>query len=737
MNNRIQPRKRLVLLLLVAVTAAGFAVPAAAGPNDSGSADFDDSFDTAMSNEPAVRRYGLFVGANDGGSDRVRLRYAESDALAVAAMLQRAGGLAEERTILLQDPTPAELAEGLRAIDRRIRSGRARAAKNSREELVFYYSGHSDETGLLLGGNSYGYRELRAELKAVAADVHIAILDSCSSGAFTRLKGGMRRSPFLFDESTEAAGHAFLTSSSASEAAQESDEIRGSFFTHYLLAALSGAADASRDQRVSLNEAYSFASQETLARTEYTLAGPQHPSYDINLTGTGDLVLTDLREGVERIGFAEALSGRISIRDAWNRPVLEMYKEADRPVTITLPPGRYTVTLDNGRSLQSAGVTLYPGGSVMLGSGQFRRISRSPSVARGGPDYEYESPYEADRRREEDSYGPAGDAAYEGVEINLVSVRSGGMEGIQMGLVGSIVEGGMTGIQMSSVFNISEGPMDGVQMAGVLNIAEGTVQGPQLAGVFNMVEGSVRGPQLAGVFNMVEGSVQGPQLAGVFNMAEGDRTEGIQAAGVFNASGSLDGAQFGVVNVAKKVNGMQVGIVNISEELYGVPIGLVNIAGNGLHHLSAWYDDGEMINFGFQLGTFYYTFFTAGLSAGDRDRAFSSGLGMGLELPLGGFYVDAEVYAENYSEGAGSFEANVNEVFAEGTIPYPAARLSLGRSFGNSRSGIFAGVDMSVRVRGYTPFVPEVMSGEHWSFDYSGEGDMVDIYPRWFIGLRL
>jgi uncharacterized caspase-like protein len=93
----------------------------------------------------------------------------------------------------------------------------------------------------MLGRERFDYKELRDQLKGVNADVQIAILDSCSSGAFNRLKVGMRRSPFLFDESTEAAGHAFLTSSSASEAAQESDEIGGSFFTHYLLIALSGA----------------------------------------------------------------------------------------------------------------------------------------------------------------------------------------------------------------------------------------------------------------------------------------------------------------------------------------------------------------------------------------------------------------------------------------------------------------------------------------------------------------
>ena len=49
---------------------------------------------------------------------------------------------------------------------------------------------------------------------------------------------------------------------------------------------------------------YRYAFDETLARTENTQAGPQHPSYDIQLTGAGDLVLTDTLE-LETLDFPE------------------------------------------------------------------------------------------------------------------------------------------------------------------------------------------------------------------------------------------------------------------------------------------------------------------------------------------------------------------------------------------------------------------------------------------------
>jgi hypothetical protein len=45
---------------------------------------------------------------------------------------------------------------------------------------------------------------------------------------------------------------------------------------------------------VSLNEAFKFASDETLARTERTRGRPQHASFDFNLAGTGELTITDV-----------------------------------------------------------------------------------------------------------------------------------------------------------------------------------------------------------------------------------------------------------------------------------------------------------------------------------------------------------------------------------------------------------------------------------------------------------
>ena len=215
-------------------------------------------------NGAGLQRFGLFIGSNDGGSNRVTLAYAASDARSMSDVMSEVGGILEKNNIILEDPSPQELNESFASIRDQI----ADAKKDARRvEFIVYYSGHSDEEGLMLGTEHYGYRALRDNVMNMGSDVNIAILDSCSSGAFTRLKGGTRQSPFLFDESVNTKGHAFLTSSSADEAAQESDSIRGSFFTHYLVSALRGAADSTRDGIVTLNEAYTYAFNETLSRT--------------------------------------------------------------------------------------------------------------------------------------------------------------------------------------------------------------------------------------------------------------------------------------------------------------------------------------------------------------------------------------------------------------------------------------------------------------------------------------
>jgi Caspase domain len=334
-----------------------------------------------------LSRHALIVGANNGGADRPRLQYAVSDAERFARVMVDLGGVSPENEIVLRDPKVGELLDALRLLHERIDAERrAGDAPGGRTEAFLYYSGHADEKGLLLGEDRLSYRSLRDRLDEIPADVQIAVLDACASGAFTRLKGGHATRPFLVDDSAAMRGHAFLTSSSETESAQESDRLRASYFTYYLVSGFRGAADLSGDGQVTLNEAYQFAFTETLGRTVDTRGGAQHPSYDINLSGAGDVVITDVRQTTARLVLGEELEGRFFIRASGQGVIVELYKPRGRSVEIGLEPGSYEVRLERADAVLSARTEVADGARVVLAASQFGATNLERTRRRGDGD---------------------------------------------------------------------------------------------------------------------------------------------------------------------------------------------------------------------------------------------------------------------------------------------------------------------------------------------------------------
>lgn len=329
-----------------------------------------------------IERYLLAAGADWGGPTRVRLQYAVTDAERFARVMVKMGGVDPANHEVLRQPDLARFETALEDLQTKVLASRSEAA---RTEVLFFYSGHADEEGLLLGGERFSYQSLRERMDAIQAEVRITVLDACASGAITRIKGGQRRQAFLVDASSDMQGYAFLTSSSADEAAQESDLIGASFFTHYLVSGMRGAADVSGEGKVTLSEAYQFAFHETLARTTETQGGAQHPAYHINLSGTGDVVMTDVRVTSAGLVLTEELSGRFFIRNSDEQLVAELFKPAGRGVELGLEPGSYEIHLEQDPVLFVANIDVEDGGRRTLLEGDFQPAERSAAVMRGGP----------------------------------------------------------------------------------------------------------------------------------------------------------------------------------------------------------------------------------------------------------------------------------------------------------------------------------------------------------------
>jgi hypothetical protein len=364
----------LVLLLFLPTGLASPAQAQAAKPAPSAPAA------SAQPDGIFTRRLALLVGANRGGPDRPELRYAVDDARAVGRVLEDMGGVLPGDARYLEDPDRSALLAAIRSLAADVDKARR---TSRRVEAIFYFSGHSDEEALFLGQERMPYAELKGLITALAADVRIAILDSCASGALTLPKGVIKRPPFLMDMAYDMKGTAFVASSSASEAAQESGRLGRSFFTHNLVSGMRGAADMNLDGRITLNEAYQFAFDGTIVQTERTVAGAQHPSRHIQMSGTGDVVITEIRKSEAVLVLDTGFSGRVFVHDSAGNLLVELNKPAGREVAIGLGSGGYRVFVVGDSGALEARARLEDGKSCVLRRDDFARAARVPETVRG------------------------------------------------------------------------------------------------------------------------------------------------------------------------------------------------------------------------------------------------------------------------------------------------------------------------------------------------------------------
>lgn len=604
---------------------------------------FAATTNTNNENTNGVDRYAIYIGSNKGGKGREQLLYAGSDAQNFQKAMSEIGGVSDSNSFVLIDPSKEAIDETLNKISTKITTSESHA---KRSEFIFYYSGHSDENALLLGDVPYEYSALKAAITEVPSDIHVVILDSCYSGNFIRTKGGQKRKPFLIDDSSVVTGHAYLSSSSTNEYSQESDEIESSYFTNAMITGLRGAADASGDNKVTLNELYSYAFNDTLSKTEDSKAGPQHPNFNITLVGSGDLVLSDISTGEAMLSLSKEAKGRFIIRNADGKLISEINKSAGQPIFMALPAAQYSAVIIDEYSTKQGYFYLNKDQVYVLDQNSLSTINRKTNRVRGEVEEEViEEPVETrgSRRRfdsdSEDSdtldlvFGDADPDFTEDTEediddfdfSNMAPVNFSFVPGVSFlglrsentlfsfGIFGTL-DHNIYALQYSGLGNIATGNVYGVQASGLFNIAK-DVNGLQTAGLFDIAK-DVNGVQAAGLFNTAN-DVHGAQGAGLFNIAHS--IHGIQGAGLFNSAEEVHGVQAaGLLNIAEKVKGAQFGLINIAESSDGVAFGLINIIKDGMHHLGFNWDTNDMFDTFFQSGTKHF-FITIGHAMNRKD----------------------------------------------------------------------------------------------------------------------
>jgi len=290
-------------------------------------------------------RYAVIVGCNKGGNGVAALKYAENDAKEFSEIALTLGGFqpVNVRTIAGGDSTL--IARGLSSIDSLMKHDTDMSSL-----FLFYYSGHADAANLLLGEKRYPLAAVRMFLDSCAASIKIGIFDACYSGNVTTLKGGKQTQPFYFEEPKNIEGQVIIASSAASEAAQESQTLKGSIFSHHWFNALRGSADISGSRQVTLNQAYQYAYRKTLETTALISGEIQHPVFKFDIHGQGDIVLTQLTQASSSLVFDRTCEGKfLVLSDDYIDVFADFSKKSGTEALIALRSGAYRIINALGR----------------------------------------------------------------------------------------------------------------------------------------------------------------------------------------------------------------------------------------------------------------------------------------------------------------------------------------------------------------------------------------------------
>ena len=327
-------------------------------------------------------RIGLVAGNNLGRDPARGLRYAEDEVGRLADLLKSAGDF--DDVVTLRGASKGEIEKALVQVRQRLV-----AAKDSGRQtlFLFYYSGHGDNEALEIGGERMLLRDLRSYLEQlVAADVRVAFVDACQSGALTGVKGGKRTSGYevRLADPGQVKGMAIVTSSTANELSQESDDLKGSFFSQSIMAGLRGAADTSRDGQVTLGEVYHFAYTRTLSSTAASLTGGQHPTYDYRMAGAGEVVLTRTRARDARVAFAREAGATYAVVNKNSGDVVaEIASSTTEDLYLAVPAGEYRFVRRAMGDIRERTLAIAPGSVTSIDPASMVRVAQDSGRSKG------------------------------------------------------------------------------------------------------------------------------------------------------------------------------------------------------------------------------------------------------------------------------------------------------------------------------------------------------------------
>jgi hypothetical protein len=322
------------------------------------------------------------AGASSGLPNDRPLAHPNDDAAGVRDVLTSLGGVRSDTTIFLPEVTKDSL---LAALDR----AEAIARQHLPDEVtvIVYFSGHGDRDALHIRGESLPMADLSSRVSAIPAALRVVVVDACRTTDPAKTKGMTVGPGFGVSLSGQSAtrGTAWFYASADGEAAQESDEIGGAIFTHFWLAGLRGAADTNGDGRVTLDEAFVYAYNQTLLRSARSGGVLQRPEAKLQLTESSPFVFTELGGDRAQLEFPRDSEALYLVYAVGSQSVVaEVYGLPDRAVRIVLPKGRYIIQKRVGTQGAAVDLVLRGGSPHVLAPDDFRLFHGEELAQKGG-----------------------------------------------------------------------------------------------------------------------------------------------------------------------------------------------------------------------------------------------------------------------------------------------------------------------------------------------------------------
>ncbi|RKH16854.1 hypothetical protein D7X74_14315 [Corallococcus sp. CA047B] len=321
---------------------------------------------TAASAAPEQVHYALIVASNTGTEkSQAPLRYADDDGARYYELFAPRSREVVLLSVLDADtqalhpglaaktrpPTHASLADALTRLNVRMAQDRA---KGQVPVLSFVFVGHGkrgaagEGTVSLLDGPLTRTELFSRVLAPSKASFIQLIVDACDSYFFVHSRGSLPVGPAYADAVKGLLGGRELErfpqvgvvlSTSSEQESHEWSAIRSGIFSHMVRSALSGAGDVNGDGRVDYAELRAFvaaASQGLDDVRGQPRVFIQPPALD------RAFALTDLGTAAS-LGYLlvpTGLEGRLWVEDARGIRVVELHKERERPLVVSLPVGR-------------------------------------------------------------------------------------------------------------------------------------------------------------------------------------------------------------------------------------------------------------------------------------------------------------------------------------------------------------------------------------------------------------